>query len=183
MRQNWLKTPVSDEDHIQGSEDAAITLVEYGDYQCPFCGKAYPMVKLLQKEFGKDLRFVFRNFPLIQSHEHALLAAVAAEAAGAQSKFWDMHDKLYENQSRLTADDILKYASELGLNLQKFDADIKSEFLLNKVKADYLSGELSDVNGTPSFFVNDAKYVGPLQYADLKSFIQGMRDRPARSLE
>ncbi|WP_413288824.1 DsbA family protein [Bdellovibrio sp. HCB337] len=182
MRTNRLKTPVSDEDHGQGSENAKITIVEYGDFQCPFCGKAYPMVKRLQRDFGKDLRFIFRHFPLIQSHEHALLAAVAAEAAGAQSKFWEMHDKLFENQQNLSAQDILDYATELNLDLKKFDEDIKSAFLLNKVKADYLSGEFSDVNGTPSFFVNEAKYVGPLEYAELKSFIESMKEKPSASL-
>lgn len=179
MTRNKLHTSVSGQDHIQGSEQASITLLEYGDYQCPFCGLAYPVVKRLQRHFGKDLRFSFRNFPLIQSHEHALLAAVAAEAAGNQGRFWEMHDMLYEHQDRLGSQDLTRYATNLQLNLRKFDEDIKSEALLNRVRADYLSGEMSGVEGTPTFFINDVKYVGAPQFDEMKRFIEGIIDQPS----
>lgn len=179
MAQNKLRTPVSGQDHIQGNEQAGITLLEYGDYQCPFCGLAYPVVKRLQRHFGKDLRFSFRNFPLIQSHQHALLAAAAAEAAGNQERFWEMHDMLYENQDHLAAKDLAKYAASLQLDLKKFDEDIKSEALLNRVRADYMSGEMSGVEGTPTFFINDVKYVGPSQFDEMKRFIEGIIDQPS----
>src|SRR5579871_499235 len=96
-----LKVPVTDNDHIQGNEHAPITLVEYGDYECPYCGQAYPIVKKIQKYFGENLRFVFRNFPIVDSHPHAGIAAMAAEFAATQGKFWEMHDVLYENQEYL----------------------------------------------------------------------------------
>ncbi|MBS1969380.1 MAG: DsbA family protein [Bdellovibrionales bacterium] len=179
MAHNKLHTAVSGQDHIQGNEKASITLLEYGDYQCPFCGMAYPVVKRLQRHFGKDLRFSFRNFPLIQSHQHALLAAAAAEAAGNQGRFWEMHDMLYENQDRLTAQDLAHYATSLQLDLRKFDEDIKSEAILNRVRADYMSGEMSGVEGTPTFFINDVKYVGPSQFDEMKRFIEGIIDQPS----
>src|SRR6202044_1590923 len=109
-----LKVPVTTEDHAQGPANAPVTLVEYGDYECPYCGQAYPIVKELQKLEGKSLRFVFRNFPLAQVHPHAVHAAYAAEAAAKQGKFWEMHDKLYENQQALEDHDVLMYAREIG---------------------------------------------------------------------
>jgi protein-disulfide isomerase len=112
-----LSMEVSDaRDHIQGSAKAAVTLVEYGDYECPYCGQAYPIVKKLQKQMGDQVRFVFRNFPLAEMHPHAAHAAQAAEAAAAQGKFWEMHDMLYERQAALEDDDLVSYAVELTWN-------------------------------------------------------------------
>src|SRR4030081_2780636 len=110
MRRGQLPPPVSAEDHAAGPDDAAVTLVEYGDYECPYCGMAHPIVKRAQQELGNRLRFVFRNFPLAEAHPHARLAAQAAEAAAAQGKFWEMHDMLFENQSALEPADIVGYA-------------------------------------------------------------------------
>ena len=174
MAHNKLHTPVSDIDHIQGDQQAPITLMEYGDYQCSYCGLAYPLIKRLQRHFGKDLKFIFRNFPLVQSHHDALLAAAAAEAAGNQGHFWEMHDTLYEHQDRLTAQDLLNYAKSLKLDLVKFDKDIQSESILNRIRADYASGEMSGVEGTPTFFINDVKYVGAPQLDEMKHFIEGL---------
>jgi protein-disulfide isomerase len=117
-----LTLPVAeDRDHIQGPADAAVTLLEYGDYQCPYCGAAYPIVKDVQARMGERLRFVFRNFPITTSHPYAAEAAEAAEAAAAQGRFWQMHDLLYENQERLREQDLRGYAEQLGLDVDRFD--------------------------------------------------------------
>ena len=155
-----LRPDVSATDQIQGDVNAPVTLVEYGDYECPHCGAAYPMIKQVQKKMGKKLRFVFRNFPLSEAHPHALNAAVAAEAAGRQGKFWEMHDIIYENQSQLELDDLLRYAAKIGIDTEKFDSDFEDEKLLSKVKSDFNSGVRSGVNGTPSFYITGEKYEG-----------------------
>src|SRR5258706_8472786 len=121
-------------DHIQGNNDAPVTLVEYGNYECPYCGQAYPIVKELQKLEGKSLQFVFRNFPLTQAHPHSLHAAYAAEAAAKQGKFWEMHDKLYENQQALEDHDLLMYARDLGLNTSQFVKDMNASKIMERVK-------------------------------------------------
>jgi protein-disulfide isomerase len=175
VRSPKLKPEVNEQDHVQGDKSAIITLVEYGDYQCPYCGAAYPLVKRLQHHFGDDLRFVFRNFPLANSHPHALIAALAAEAASLQGKFWPMHDMLYENQNRLAAENILSYATALGLNLTKFDQDMRGETLLNRIRADLLSGEESDVQGTPTFYVNGMRYDDSTQYPEMIAFLENLR--------
>src|SRR5919205_2489985 len=143
-----LRTIVGPEDHAQGPIDAPITLVEYGDYECPHCGHAYPIVKQVQQEFGDDLRFVFRNFPLANAHPHAELAAEAAEAAGAQGKFWEMHDWLFENQEDLSAANIVEGARELGLDAKRLAKDIESRKYQEKVRRDFSGGVRSGVNGT-----------------------------------
>ena len=147
-----------DRDHIQGPAGAAVTLVEYGDYECPYCGAAYPIVKELQARMGDRLRFVFRNFPITTSHPHAEQAAEAAEAAAAQSRFWEMHDLLYENQRRLRDQDLHAYAEQLGLEVDRFDKDLAEHVHAPRVREDFMSGVRSGVNGTPSFYVNGARH-------------------------
>jgi len=147
-----------DRDHIQGPADAAVTLVEYGDYECPYCGAAYPIVKELQARMGDRLRFVFRNFPISTSHPHAEQAAEAAEAAAAQSRFWEMHDLLYENQRRLRDQDLHAYAEQLGIDVERFDKDLAEHVHAPRVREDFMSGVRSGVNGTPSFYVNGARH-------------------------
>ena len=147
-----------DRDHIQGPADAALTLVEYGDYECPYCGAAYPIVKELQARMGDRLRFVFRNFPISTSHPHAEQAAEAAEAAAAQSRFWEMHDLLYENQRRLRDQDLHAYAEQLGIDVERFDKDLAEQVHAPRVREDFMSGVRSGVNGTPSFYVNGARH-------------------------
>ncbi len=166
-----LKPPVGKSDHAQGTADSPVTLVEYGDYECPHCGRAYPIVKAVLRHFGPRLRFVFRNFPLTESHPHAALAAAAAEAAGDHGKFWEMHDLLYEHQDRLEAPDLLKYASQLGIRSAGFLDDVRSEEKAERVRSDFMSGVRSGVNGTPTFFVNGMRYDGPWDYADLVATI------------
>src|SRR5271157_1493158 len=135
-----LTPPVSARDHAEGSADALVTLVEYGDYQCPYCGAAYPVVKRLQKTLGKKLRFVFRNFPLTQSHPYALIAAEAAEAAALQGKFWEMHDLLFEQQTFLEPEMIPLWANRIGLDIEKFKNDVRQDVVENRIKEDRQSG-------------------------------------------
>ena len=154
-----LATPVTEErDHIQGPPDAPVTLLEYGDYECPYCGAAYSIIKDVQARMGDRLRFVFRNFPITTSHAHAEQAAEAAEAAGAQGRFWDMHDLLYENQRALGDDDLRAYAQRIGLDLERFVKELAEHVHAPRVREDFMSGVRSGVNGTPTFFINGARY-------------------------
>jgi len=155
-----LKPAVSKTDHAQGNLDADLVIIEYGDYQCPYCGAAYPILKELMKEFGSQIKFVFRNFPLSEMHEYARAAALAAEAANLQGKFWEMHDAIYENQEDLNEAFLLELAEKLKLDLPKFKKDIESTELADRVDADFESGVVSGVNGTPSFYVNGKKFDG-----------------------
>jgi protein-disulfide isomerase len=161
-RTQWdaaLTMPVAeDRDHIQGPADAAVTLVEYGDYECPYCGAAYPIIKQVQDRMGERLRFVFRNFPITTSHPQAEQAAEAAEAAAAQDTFWEMHDVLYENQTRLGDDDLRAYAETLGLDLELFDKELAGHVHAPRVREDFMSGVRSGVNGTPTFYINGARH-------------------------
>src|SRR3984893_8041352 len=161
-RTQWvasLTVPVSeDRDHIQGPPDAPATLLEYGDFECPYCGAAYPIIKDVQARMGDALRFVFRNFPISTSHPHAEQAAEAAEAAGAQGRFWPMHDLLYENQERLGSQDLHAYAERLGLDLERFDHDLTEHVHAARVHDDVLSGVRSGVSGTPTFYINGTRH-------------------------
>lgn len=168
-----LHPPVNENDHIQGNpEKAKVILTEYGDYQCPSCGEAYPIVKNLQEYFGDSLLFVFRNFPLTEVHPEAFQAALAAEAADLQGKFWEMHDILFENQERLDLEALEYYAEQIGLNLNKFRNDIRSKTLQDKVENDIESGLRSGVNGTPSFYINNEKYNEDWSEAFLKAVLE-----------
>jgi protein-disulfide isomerase len=164
---SMLTPPVSARDHAQGSANAPLTLVEYGDYQCPYCGAAYPVVKRLQEVFGKKLRFVFRNFPLTQAHEYALIAAEAAEAAALQGKFWEMHDLLFERQRILQPGILPAWAKEVGLDLEQFGAAIREEGIAKRIKEDRTSGIRSGVNGTPTFFINGRRHDDAPDYDSL----------------
>ncbi|HTG02323.1 MAG TPA: thioredoxin domain-containing protein [Nitrospirota bacterium] len=161
---NTLIQPVSERDHAAGPADAPLTLVEYGDYQCPYCGAAYPVVKRLQNKLGRKLRFVFRNFPVTQAHPYALIAAETAEAAALQGKFWEMHDLLYEEQTHLKPDIIPLWAKRIGLDLAKFANDIKQDVVTNRIREDRQSGIRSGINGTPTFYINGMRYDGPPDY-------------------
>jgi len=167
-----LKPPVSDKDHIQGNRQAAIELVEYGDYQCPHCGQAYPIVKAIQQKFGSNLKFVFRNFPLSEVHPQARIAAIATEAANKQGRFWEMHDILFENQKNLFARSLLEYARGIDLDLELFGADLKSDLLAKRVEDDFESGLRSGVNGTPGFFINGKKYSSNWDEDSLSGYVE-----------
>ena len=154
-----LTLPVNDErDHIQGPAEAPVTLLEYGDYECPYCGSAYPIVKQVQAQMGSRLRFVFRNFPITTSHPHAEQAAEAAEAAAAQGRFWEMHDYLYEHQRHLERDDLRAYAGELGLDVDRFEDELAQHAHAARVRDDFMSGVRSGVNGTPTFYINGVRH-------------------------
>lgn len=155
-----LKPEVNNQDHIQGADSAAISIVEFGDYQCPHCGNAHPIMKEIEDTFGNQIKFVFRNFPLQESHELALPAAIAAEAAALQGKFWEMHDALFENQYRLNEEIFDELAETIGLDLAKFQKDSLLDQLTEKIEKDFESGIRSGVNGTPSFYVNGTKFDG-----------------------
>ena len=161
-RTEWraeLTLPVGDErDHVQGPPDARVTLVEYGDYECPYCGAAYPIVKEVQARMGEKLRFVFRNFPITTAHPHAEQAAEAAESAARQGRFWEMHDTLYENQRHLGNEEIRSYAERLGLDLDAFDRDLAKHVDAARVHEDFLGGVRSGVNGTPTFYINGTRH-------------------------
>lgn len=147
-------------DHIRGPADAPLTLVEYGDYECPFCGRATGVVSELEERFGDRLRYVFRHLPLTDVHPHAELAAVAAEAAGAQGRFWEMHDLLFAHQDELEVEDLLGYAAELGLDVERFARDLDDEALAAHVREDAAGAEASGARGTPTFFVGERRHVG-----------------------
>jgi protein-disulfide isomerase len=168
-----LKPPVGPKDHMQGPPDAPVTLVEYGDYECPYCGEAYPVVKALQERLGDQICFVFRNFPLAQAHPHAEEAAEAAEAAASQGKFWEMHDLLYENQDALEPEDLVKYARALRLELPRFVLEMREHVYKERVREDFRSGVRSGVNGTPTFFINGVRHDGPF---DLRSLLAAIEE-------
>jgi protein-disulfide isomerase len=153
-----LTLPVGERDHIAGPATAPVTLVEYGDYECPHCGRAYPIVKQIRERMGRRMRFVYRNFPLRESHPHAEHAAEAAEAAGAQGKFWEMHDRLFERQFALDDDYLIEYASDLALDVARFRRELDGRVYEPRVREDFRSGVASGVNGTPTFFIDGLRY-------------------------
>jgi protein-disulfide isomerase len=155
-----LTPPLNERDHVLGPADAPITLVEYGDYECPYCGAAHPVVKEIVQRLGDELRFAFRHFPLARVHPHAERAAEAAEAAAAQGRFWPMHDLLFEHQDALEDEDLLTYASVLGLDVERFVQDLASGVYAPRVREHFMSGVRSGVNGTPTFFVNGRRHDG-----------------------
>jgi protein-disulfide isomerase len=157
---------------MQGPPDAPVTLVEYGDYECPFCGAAYAIVKAIQERLGDQLCFVFRNFPLTEAHPHAEDAAEAAEAASGQGKFWPMHDMLYENQDALEPEDLVQYARSLRLDLPRFVKELSEHVWAERVREDFRSGVRSGVNGTPTFFINGVRHDGGYDMASLLAAIE-----------
>jgi protein-disulfide isomerase len=155
-----LVPPVHDGDHTLGPASAPVTFVEYGDYECPFCGAAQPTVQEMLRSGGDRIRFAFRHFPLSDVHPHARLAAEAAEAAGAQGRFWRMHEVLFANQRALTAADLLSYAAAIGLDVARFTAELERHVPASVVREHFMSGLRSGVNGTPTFFVNGLRHDG-----------------------
>jgi protein-disulfide isomerase len=175
-----LVLPVSSErDHILGAPEAPVTLVEYGDYECPYCGQAYPIVEAVRAQMGPSLRFAFRHFPVTTVHPHAEQAAEAAEAAGVQGAFWPMHAMLFENQRRLGANDLHSYAEVLGLDIGRFDAELSAGVHTPRVREDFMSGVRSGVNGTPTFFINGLRYDGSWDAPDLLAALVSAVDQVA----
>jgi Na+:H+ antiporter, NhaA family len=168
-----LDPPLSDRDHTQGPPDAPFVLVEYGDFECPFCGDAFGTVKEVQRRLGERLLFAFRHFPLPRVHPHAQRAAEAAEAAAAQGAFWPMHDYLYTHQPSLAEPDLIRDAAALGLDVDRFAEELRTRRYADRVREDARSGERSGVTGTPTFFVNGVRHDGPWDARTLVAALTG----------
>jgi protein-disulfide isomerase len=175
-----LRTPVGDRDHVLGPSDAPVTLVEYGDYECPHCGRAHPIVASVLRQVGRHVRFAYRHFPLTEIHPHAEHAAEMAEAAGEQGSFWPMHDLLFENQGALEDEDLIEYASRLGIDPRWSVSALESGRYAQRVQEDFMSGVRSGVNGTPTFFINGIRHDGPWDEISLLDALQRALPAPAR---
>ena len=171
-----LAVPLEGVDHVLGSPQAAVTIVEFGDFECPNCRQAAPAVKLILEHFRGRVRVAWRHFPLEDVHPHALSAALAAEAAAAQGKFWPMHDLLFANQRHLKPPQLHGYAERLELDTKRFDAEMQEQYYLQRVREQIEGGEKSGVRSTPTFFVN-----GAIQ--DVSFGLQALRDQVARILQ
>jgi protein-disulfide isomerase len=167
-----LSDPISSRDHIRGSSSARVTLVEYGDFECPFCARAEPVVRELEAQFGDDLRFAFRHNPRSFDHPHAQQAAEAAEAAAEQGRFWEMHDVLFARQNALEFDHLVDYAKTLGLDVDRFATALRTAAHRARVHEDELSGVRSHVISTPTFFINRVKYQDTPEFARLSEAIE-----------
>ncbi|WP_018390209.1 DsbA family protein [Ancylobacter sp. FA202] len=165
-----LTTPVGAHDHSEGPADAPVTLVEYGDFECPYCGEAYPILKAVQRAVGDRLRFVFRHFPIVESHPHAGRAAEFAEAAGSAGRFWEAHDMLYEHQDALADANLRHYGKALDLDAEALQAAFDGRYDAH-IRADFMGGVRSGVNGTPSLFINGVRYDGERDVASLVAAI------------
>ena len=174
-----LKTPITQHDHVQGDEDAPLTLVEYGDFECPHCGRAHPIVKALQERFGEQLRFVYRHFPLAQMHPHAESAAETSEFSGVHKKFWEMHDLLFENQDQLGLPLYQELAGALGLPVEQLIEALERGEFTAKVRSDFSSGVRSGVNGTPTFFINGVRYEGSVDVISMAEALALVLERVA----
>ncbi len=175
-----LQRAVDARDWTRGPAGAPVTLLEYADFECPFCGRAFHELKRLERGLRDRIRFVFRHFPLSQMHPHAALAAEAAEAAGAQDKFWEMHDTLFSHQSALTLDALLSYARDLRIDVRRFARDLDEHLYLPKVRRDFVDGVRSGVNGTPTLFINNTRWDGPYT---AEALLRGMRGDPSMIVE
>ena len=167
-----LVPPVGDRDHVQGPADAPVTLVEYGDYECPHCREVGPVIAKLRERFGDRLRYVYRHFPIRPAHPHAQIAAEAAEAAGGQGKFWEMHNLLFEHQGALDQAHLVQYATSLGLDVDRFERDLAERSYAGRVRQDFHSGMRSGAGGTPTFYLNGVRYDGPWDLDSLRTEIE-----------
>ena len=174
MSDGHLMPPVGADDHSIGPDDAPVTLVEYGDFECSYCGQAYPIVKQMQDTMGNQMRFVFRSFPLTEVHPHAEHAAEVAEAAADEDAFWEMHDLLYQHQDRLGDAALVRYAKEVGLSADEVRADLEEGTFADRVRRQFMSGVRSGVNGTPTFFINGERFDGA--WNDPGSFLRALRE-------
>jgi protein-disulfide isomerase len=178
---SMLRVPPGPDDHVRGSLDAPVVIVEYGDYECAHCGAAHPNVLQLMLQFGDQIALVFRHFPLMQVHPHAESAAESAEFAGGHGMFWEMHDGLYENQDRIGLPLLFALAGALRLSESELRAALTSRRYLPEVRDDFMSGVRSGVNGTPTFFINGERHNGTYAFDDLAEAVQRrlLTDAPA----
>jgi protein-disulfide isomerase len=158
---NVQKTKITSEDWIRGREDAPVTILEYGDFECPYCGMAFPELEAVLEEAPDAVRLIYRHFPITTIHPHALMAAESAEAAGAQGKFWEMHDALFTHQEALEYENLLEYAEAIGLDVARFDSEMQQQIYREEVRRDFRRGIEDGVNGTPTLFFNRIRYEGP----------------------
>lgn len=175
-----LKNPIRSTDHMNGKIDAPLQLVEYGDFECSYCAKAYPIIENVKNYFGDELCLVFRHFPLTEIHPYAEMAAESAEFAASQGKFWEMHHLLYENQNRLSQDLLLQLVSSLGLSLEEYDEAMATRTYLSRVRGDFMTGVRNGVNGTPCFFINGHRHNGSYDYEELVAAIEQFRSGEKR---
>jgi len=166
-----LSIPVGPDDHSRGPLDAKLTVIEYGDYQCPYCGQAYSIVEQLRSEFSDSMRLIFRNLPLVDVHPHAEAAAEMAEAIGLQGKFWEIHDALYENQTDLSDAALSRYAEQVGADVTTAMNAIADGGPRQRVEADFEGAIRSGANGTPTFFVNGERYDGSWQFEPFLQYL------------
>lgn len=169
-----LKIPVTPDDHIRGNIDAPITLIEYGDFQCPHCRSAEPIVKEIESHFGDQLRYVFRNFPLSEIHPYADAAAQASEFASDYDKYWEFHDLIFQNQDNLSIPLLFGLADSLKIPSKDLELALHKNLYQPKVRSDFMGGVRSGVNGTPTFFINEERYNGPVAYDDLVLAIENV---------
>jgi protein-disulfide isomerase len=169
-----LKNALTKRDHILGNKNAPLELLEYGDFQCSSCGDSYLAVKEVLRELGQNVAFIFRNFPLTEIHPDAFDAALAAEAAAQQNKFWEMYDLLFQHPARLSGHELFAYAHALGLNMNRFEQDIQSQALTSKIEADMEGGLSSGVSGTPTFYINGEKYEGDWEGDELARYLKNL---------
>ena len=172
-----LSLPVSGRDHIRGAAVATVTMVEYGDYECPHCAQAQVVIEEVLERAGSWLQFAYRHFPLTQIHPHAQQAAEAAEAAGVQGRFWEMHDLLFPSQHALSHSDLIRYANLLGLDTARFTRALALHAYAPRVREDFLSGVRSGVNGTPTFFIDDVRYDGPRDVVSLLTVLRSVAEK------
>ena len=167
-----LQPPVSAHDHVRGSRSAVVSLVEYGDFECPYCRAAHPVVKEVERRLQGQLCFAYRHFPIVNAHPHAVRAAQAAEAAGAQGQFWLMHDRLFESTAGLEDETLVRLAVQIGLDARRFVSDLAADQYLDRIREDMSSGARSGVNGTPTFFVGGVRHDGPIDAVSLIAALQ-----------
>jgi len=167
-----LSRAINSDDHILGGKSAAVTLLMYGAYECPFCVEGNKIVKRIREHFGERLRFVFRHFPRTSVHPHAEAAAEVAEAAGEQGRFWEMHDTLFENYNRLDGEHLFTYARNLNLDMERFDRAMTGRVFAERVRTDLISGIESGVKGTPTYFINGGKHSGSGRFETLVEAIE-----------
>lgn len=169
-----LKNAVNDQDHVAGPASAVVTLLEYGNFECIHCGQAYPILKQVRNLLSNDLRFVFRHFPTVQTHPHSLRAAEAAEAAGAQGKFWEMHDELFTHQTALEDRDLMRYARRIGLDLDKFSQALSESIFLSQLQVSYEHSLFDEhITGTPTLYLNGTRYTGG---TDLQTLLEAIKE-------
>lgn len=163
-----LKNGVTEQDHAAGPAGAPVTLLEYGNFECIDCGRAYPEFQKVRRVLGDNLRFVFRHFPMVRTHPHSLRAAEASESAAAQNKFWEMHDQLYTHQNALSDNDLLRYAKHIGLDLARFARDMEEHTFLKQIETDYNRSLFDEhITGTPTLYLNEVRYSGRTDSASL----------------